>query len=105
MHPFHRFAQLPDLRRFGHLRLLLFWPLFSLTFYALEHLRPPVYYHPMRCALDAMIPFCRWARFFPVRAMREENSAIWISPSCVSFGIYFPPSVLHVEAGLEASSP
>ena len=24
MHPFHRFAQLPDLRRFGHLRLLLF---------------------------------------------------------------------------------
>ena len=26
MHPFHRFAQLPDLRRFGHLRLLLFWP-------------------------------------------------------------------------------
>ena len=60
MHPFHRFAQLPDLRRFGHLRLLLFWPLFSLTFYALEHLRPPVYYHPMRCALDAMIPFCRW---------------------------------------------
>ena len=60
MHPFYRFAQLPDLRRFGHLRLLLFWPLFSLTFYALEHLRPPVYYHPMRCALDAMIPFCRW---------------------------------------------
>lgn len=60
MHPFHRFAQLPDLRRFGHLRLLLFWPLFSLTFYALEYLRPPVYYHPMRCALDAMIPFCRW---------------------------------------------
>lgn len=60
MHPFHRFAQLPDLRRFGHLRLLLFWPLFSLTFYALEHLRPPVYYHPMRCALDAMLPFCRW---------------------------------------------
>lgn len=30
MHPFHRFAQLPNLRRFGHLRLLLFWPLFSL---------------------------------------------------------------------------
>ena len=51
MHPFHRFAQLPDLRRFGHLRLLLFWPLFSLTFYALEHLRPPVYYHPMRWTL------------------------------------------------------
>ena len=60
MHPFHRFAQLPDLRRFGHLRLLLFWPLFSLTFYALEHLRPPVYYHPMRCALAAKLPFCRW---------------------------------------------
>lgn len=46
--------------RFEDLRLLLFWPAFSLAFCYLENYRPAVYYAPMRCALDDLIPFCKW---------------------------------------------
>ena len=38
--------------QFRHLKLLLFWPIFSLVFCYLENYRPTVYYAPMRCALD-----------------------------------------------------
>ena len=46
--------------QFRHLKLLLFWPIFSLVFCYLENYRPTVYYAPMRCALDQWIPFCKW---------------------------------------------
>lgn len=46
--------------QFRHLKLLLFWPIFSLVFCYLENYRPAVYYAPMRCALDHWIPFCKW---------------------------------------------
>ncbi len=46
--------------QFRHLKLLLFWPIFSLVFCYLENYRPTVYYAPMRCALDHWIPFCKW---------------------------------------------
>lgn len=46
-----------DLR---HLGWLLFWPLFGLLFTYLENGRSPVVYYPMRCALDSLIPFCKW---------------------------------------------
>ena len=46
--------------RFRHLKLLMFWPIFSLVFCYLENYRPTVYYTPMRCALDSYIPFCKW---------------------------------------------
>ena len=42
--------------QFRHLKLLLFWPIFSLVFCYLENYRPTVYYAPMRCALDHWIP-------------------------------------------------
>ena len=34
--------------QFRHLKLLLFWPIFSLVFCYLENYRPAVYYAPMR---------------------------------------------------------
>lgn len=34
--------------QFRHLKLLLFWPIFSLVFCYLENYRPTVYYAPMR---------------------------------------------------------
>ena len=33
--------------QFRHLKLLLFWPIFSLVFCYLENYRPTVYYAPM----------------------------------------------------------
>lgn len=42
--------------QFRHLKLLLFWPIFSLVFCYLENYRPAVYYAPMRCALNIGSP-------------------------------------------------
>lgn len=47
--------------QFRHLKLLLFWPIFSLVFCYLENYRPAVYYAPMRCAgsLDPLLQVVR----------------------------------------------
>lgn len=42
------------------LKLLLYWPLFGLLFFAAERLYTPASYHLMHCALDDLIPFCEW---------------------------------------------
>ena len=42
--------------QFCHLKMLLFWPAFGISFYALERLIPRMY-HPVHCALDDVIPF------------------------------------------------
>ena len=47
----------PDCRHFW---LLLYWPVFSLIFNYLERHFPAVYYYPMHCRLDDLIPFCEW---------------------------------------------
>ena len=46
--------------QFCHLKLLLFWPAFSLVFFYLERLRPVVRYHIIHCFLDDLIPFCEY---------------------------------------------
>lgn len=45
---------------FRHLWYLLYWPVFGLVFFALERLWIPEEYHPVRCALDDLIPFCEF---------------------------------------------
>lgn len=42
------------------LKLLLYWPLFGLLFFAAERLYTPASYHLMHCTLDDKIPFCEW---------------------------------------------
>lgn len=46
--------------QFCHLKLLLFWPAFSLVFFYLERLRPLTHYYPVHCFLDDLIPFCEY---------------------------------------------
>lgn len=45
---------------FRHLKLLLYWPVFGLLFFAAERLYTPGSYHIMHCVLDDRIPFCEW---------------------------------------------
>ena len=45
----------PDYR---HLKLLLYWPVFGLSFFILERVWIRRSYTPVSCALDAAIPFC-----------------------------------------------
>ncbi len=45
---------------FRHLLLLLFWPMFGLTFGAVERLIPRQTWHSVHCVLDDLIPFCEW---------------------------------------------
>lgn len=44
---------------FRHLLLLLYWPIFGLTFLILER-GLTLNYHPVEAALDAKIPFCEF---------------------------------------------
>lgn len=46
--------------QYRHIFLLLFWPLFGLTFYGLERCRDVETYIPMYCPTDDLIPFCEW---------------------------------------------
>ena len=41
-------------------RLLLFWPVYGLAFFALEWLIPREYYRPMYHPVDDLIPFNEW---------------------------------------------
>ena len=43
-----------------HLWLLLFWPLYGLSFWLLERIIPATHYYPMYVRLDDWIPFCEW---------------------------------------------
>lgn len=45
---------------FRHWRLLLYWPVFGLLFFAAERLYTPKRYHMMHCVLDDHISFCEW---------------------------------------------
>ena len=45
---------------FRHLFLLLFWILFGLVFFLVEHDLVNTVYHPVWCPLDDQIPFCEW---------------------------------------------
>lgn len=42
---------------FGHLKLLLFWPLYGIMFGFVERFSPIETYYPMHCAVDDLIPF------------------------------------------------
>ena len=55
--------------QFRHLKLLLFWPIFSLVFCYLENYRPTVYYAPMRCALDHWHPLLQVGSSSPTRSV------------------------------------
>lgn len=47
-------------KKYNHLFLVLYWPLFGLIFLTLERLLPMAFditYHPVVCKLDAYIPF------------------------------------------------
>ncbi|MBR6534159.1 MAG: phosphatidic acid phosphatase [Clostridia bacterium] len=45
-------------KEFSHLFLLLYWPLFGISFNLVEKLLPKEACHPVQCALDDIIPFC-----------------------------------------------
>lgn len=45
---------------FGHLKLLLYWPVFGLLFLTVERLWIRESYYPISCALDSVIPFCEY---------------------------------------------
>lgn len=45
---------------FRHLFLLLFWVLFGLVFFLVEHDLVNTQYHTVWCPLDDRIPFCEW---------------------------------------------
>ena len=42
---------------YKHLKLLIFWPLYGVFFYALERFIIMPYYYPMYCPMDDFIPF------------------------------------------------
>lgn len=44
---------------FRHIWLLIFWPIFGIVFFSLEHL-VPLEFHPVQCALDDLIPYCEY---------------------------------------------
>lgn len=48
-------------RKYNHLLLILYWPVFGFSFLAVERLFPVwfegIVYHPVSCALDRYIPF------------------------------------------------
>ncbi|MDD2214674.1 MAG: phosphatidic acid phosphatase [Oscillospiraceae bacterium] len=46
--------------RFKHVKLLLFWPLFGLFFFAVERIFPNRNWHYVYVPLDDRIPFCEW---------------------------------------------
>ena len=46
--------------QYRHILLLLFWPLFGLSFHFFENIFSPTRWHIMHCALDDVIPFCEW---------------------------------------------
>lgn len=45
---------------FKHLKLLFFWPIFGLLFYAVESLYLVRYHFPVYCSWDNLIPFNEW---------------------------------------------
>lgn len=56
-------------KKYKHLFLLLYWPIFGLVFFSLEHAVPVLYekimgreliYAAVESVLDASIPFCEW---------------------------------------------
>ena len=50
-------------RKYNHLLLALYWPIYGLIFLSLERFLPLLFditYHEISCALDAYIPFCEF---------------------------------------------
>ena len=47
---------------FSHLKLLLFWPIYGLVFFALERLHH-LDYHTIYTPLDDLVPFCEFFLF------------------------------------------
>ncbi len=50
-------------RKYNHILIALYWPLYGLIFAALETWLPklfPITYDPVYCPLDDLIPFCEW---------------------------------------------
>lgn len=45
---------------FGHLKSLLYWPVFGLLFLTVERLWIREGYYPISCTLDSAIPFCEF---------------------------------------------
>lgn len=45
---------------FRHMKWILFWPLFGLSFYLIERIYQPASFHIMYTRLDDLIPFCEW---------------------------------------------
>ncbi|MBQ7094169.1 MAG: phosphatase PAP2 family protein [Clostridia bacterium] len=45
---------------YKHLKLLIFWPIYGVLFYALERFIIAPYYYPVYCGIDDIIPFNEW---------------------------------------------
>ncbi len=46
--------------KYRHLLLLLYWPIYGLSYIIVERLIPVEHYTPIYCPLDDLIPFCEW---------------------------------------------
>ena len=53
-----RFSKL-NTPEFSHLKLLLFWLIYGITFWFLE-MRSPEIYNAVECRIDSLIPFCEY---------------------------------------------
>ena len=56
-------------KKYKHLLLLLYWPIYGLCFFSVEHAWPHIWksitgetlvYNEVYCSFDAYIPFCEW---------------------------------------------
>ena len=50
-------------RKYNHILIALYWPLYGVIFAALESWLPKIFnitYAPVYCPLDDLIPFCEW---------------------------------------------
>ena len=73
---------------YRHFILLLFWPLFGITFYAAEQLIPRDYYHPMYHPVDDLIPFQElfvipYLFWFVFLIGANVYTALWEPKACV----------------------
>ncbi|MDO4961057.1 MAG: phosphatase PAP2 family protein [Eubacteriales bacterium] len=49
-----------DTKKYRHLKYLMFWPVYLMSFAVLERVFVHDYYHPVHCFIDDLIPFCEY---------------------------------------------
>jgi len=81
-----RLSKLND-PEYRHFKLLLFWPVFGISFYAAEQLIPRDFYHPMYHPVDDLIPFQElfvipYLFWFVFLVGANVYTALWAPAAC-----------------------